>query len=495
MGSRSITHAARRTPRARLRARRGAEYLEQAREAAEALQRQASVHRIDEQMGDIHEARGTTQPAAASYERALATARAPTRAALNAKIGNSVCNVGDPRGLPYSTRRSRHLDPATQTNELAVATASWAATTTIVPSTREPSNFCSGRGSWPSRSTTRVRSRLIYSFLAGRSSASADVRAKAIAGRGQHRDGGAQDVSRRDCVRLRISFGERTARGRWEGALAHAAANRDEGRKAGSLARVAWSGFPPRRASTERGARGRAQGGGRGAGTVRANRRRTPFDLARSDGRGHRGGHGRRRSRASACRARVDAGAGARPAGAEQHGRRTRWALRRCGAATSKAALDWYVTMRRARARHRERLCAASRHRIGGGGVSARGPARRSRPACGAGGEIAEFAEAPPIRALGRRVEAEVLGMRQEYDEAFRAFDEAIGTFAESGSGLELARARLRRAALRLARGEASDLLEARAEIALASDPSPRSARSTIVRRPMRSCAGGWSRR
>ena len=49
------------------------EFLEQAREAAEALQRAGrAASRSTKQMGDIHEARGTTQPAVASYERALA---------------------------------------------------------------------------------------------------------------------------------------------------------------------------------------------------------------------------------------------------------------------------------------------------------------------------------------------------------------------------------------------------------------------------------------
>ena len=99
-------------------------FLEQARESAEALRRNAALPDIDQRMGDIHNQRGTMLASVASYERALgAVASTPHRAALKAKIGSSYCALGDPRGLPYLEQALAELDPATQTNELALATA------------------------------------------------------------------------------------------------------------------------------------------------------------------------------------------------------------------------------------------------------------------------------------------------------------------------------------------------------------------------------------
>src|SRR4029453_11561782 len=84
--------------------------------------------------------------------------------------------------------------------------------------------------------------------------------------------------------------------------------------------------------------------------------------------------------------------------------------------------------------------------------------------------ELGEFAKAPHFRAMGSRVQAEILGLRQRFDEALRLFDDAVATFGVHGSGLELARARFRRGALLLARGDKADVPEAEAEIARASD-------------------------
>ncbi len=99
-------------------------FLEQARESAEALHHTDDLHAIDEQIGDIHEMRGTTHPAIESFRRALAGATdTAARAALNAKIGKAYCAIGDSRGLPYLEQALADLDPRTQANSLALATA------------------------------------------------------------------------------------------------------------------------------------------------------------------------------------------------------------------------------------------------------------------------------------------------------------------------------------------------------------------------------------
>jgi tetratricopeptide (TPR) repeat protein len=99
-------------------------FLEQARESAEALTRVDETATIDEEIGDIHVARGVIPLAVRSYESALGHATGPaTRAALKAKVGNAYVPIGDPRGLAYLEEALVELDPKTQTNALALATA------------------------------------------------------------------------------------------------------------------------------------------------------------------------------------------------------------------------------------------------------------------------------------------------------------------------------------------------------------------------------------
>jgi tetratricopeptide (TPR) repeat protein len=220
-------------------------FLEQAREAAEALQRAVDVHQIDEKMGDLHEARGTTQLAVASYERALATAGEPAqRGALNAKIGTSYCNIGDARGMPYLEAALETLDPGRPTNELAIATASMGRYHHYRTEHRKAIDFFQRARELAEPLDDAATLGQVYSFLAG----------------GHQHLLLYEDSDR--WARVSMAMGERkkypgaialgyeflsendTARGQWDRALAHAARNRDEGGKAGSLTRVAWSGFP-----------------------------------------------------------------------------------------------------------------------------------------------------------------------------------------------------------------------------------------------------------
>jgi tetratricopeptide (TPR) repeat protein len=83
---------------------------------------------------------------------------------------------------------------------------------------------------------------------------------------------------------------------------------------------------------------------------------------------------------------------------------------------------------------------------------------------------VAEFAKAPHYLALARRVQGQLFAVQQKNDDALRAFDDAIATFTQLGSRLELARAVHHRAALRLARGDAKEHEAARADAARARD-------------------------
>jgi tetratricopeptide (TPR) repeat protein len=82
----------------------------------------------------------------------------------------------------------------------------------------------------------------------------------------------------------------------------------------------------------------------------------------------------------------------------------------------------------------------------------------------------AEFAKAPHYLALAWRVQGQIFAVQQKGDDALRAFDDAIATFTQLGSRLELARAVYHRAALRLVRGDAKEHEAARADAARARD-------------------------
>ena len=446
-------------------------FLEQAREAAEALQRPDVLHRIDEEMGDINEARGTTQPAAASYERALATATTESaRAAINAKIGTTYCNVGDPRGLSYLEAAVATLDPATQTNELAIATASMGRYYHYRTEHRKAIEFFQRARDLAEPLDDAATLALVYSFLAG---GHQHLLMYNESDRWAHIS---MAMGERKKYPVAIALGYEflsendTARGQWDRALARAAANRDEGGKAGSLARVAWSGFPTAQAL-------------HGKGELAAARKAAEDALDLSG----RIGEERLATWLGPMAAIITADMGEDDAAlvhAERAWERaqklgqlvlTAWAQNALGVAALRrgdvpAALGWYeqyVPL------VRDTENGVSRHLVIASAAEAFLRAGRLDEAGSLAAqavEIAEFAEAPHFRAIGRRIEAEIFGTRQDYDEALRAFDEAIATFAELGSALELARARFRRAELMMLRGEAKDAADAKAELARARD-------------------------
>jgi tetratricopeptide (TPR) repeat protein len=83
---------------------------------------------------------------------------------------------------------------------------------------------------------------------------------------------------------------------------------------------------------------------------------------------------------------------------------------------------------------------------------------------------LAEFGKATHNLALARRVEAQLFGARRRFDAASNAIEQAIAGFGQTGSRLELARAIVHRAMLRLEAGERdaarSDAAHARDEFA-----------------------------
>jgi tetratricopeptide (TPR) repeat protein len=446
-------------------------FLEQARESAEALHRTDDVPAIDEQIGDIHEMRGTTHPAVESFQRALAAAtNVAARAALNAKIGKAYCAIGDARGLPYLEQALSELDPRTQANSLALATAQMGRYYHYRTEHNKAIEFLDRARQLAEPLDDPATLSDIYSFLAG-----------------AHQHLMNYDESNR-WARVAIAMGERKkfpeavasgyefmsenagGRGNWDDALTFAARDHDEGRKSGSLVRVAWSQFC-------------TAWGQHGKGDLASARATALSALELCD----QIGEFRLATWVGPMAATIAADQGdddAARALAERGWARAQelnqlllsaWALNGLGYAAMQRgdpgeALAWYEQYTPL---IRDTENGVARLLILASAAEAFVRAGRLDDAwllTAQAISVAEFAKAPHRFAHARRVQGQILLAQHDVDGALAAFDEAIATLTPLGSRLELARAMYHRAALLLARAEAKDQEPARAEAGRARD-------------------------
>jgi class 3 adenylate cyclase/tetratricopeptide (TPR) repeat protein len=99
-------------------------HYERARACAEALNLPEQLAAIEEAIGHIEHRRGLFQRAIESYQCALGRALTREKAAvLKFRIGRVCAQVGDQRGLEFLRAALEELNPVTQPNELAQATA------------------------------------------------------------------------------------------------------------------------------------------------------------------------------------------------------------------------------------------------------------------------------------------------------------------------------------------------------------------------------------
>ena len=223
------------------------EFLAEARETAEALGHADEIAALDERIGDAHVARGAIAPAIEHYERALPAAKTTqTRAALKVKVGNACAPIGDPQGLARLEEALVELDPATQAAPLALATALVGRHHHYRTHHRKAIEYLERARQLAEPLDDAFALVNIYTYLAG-----------------AHQHLLAYDESDR-WARASIELGERrdfpvgtamgyeflaenaAGRGHWQDALRYAALDDEHGRKTGSLARIAWSGFRPR---------------------------------------------------------------------------------------------------------------------------------------------------------------------------------------------------------------------------------------------------------
>jgi len=99
-------------------------YYDYARESAEILDQPGQLEQIYYSMGEIYSLRGMVSQAVEYYSQAIeCTADPERRGAIKAKIGSVYAAVGDPRGKDFIDEALKELNPETQTNEIALATA------------------------------------------------------------------------------------------------------------------------------------------------------------------------------------------------------------------------------------------------------------------------------------------------------------------------------------------------------------------------------------
>ena len=430
-------------------------HLEQAREAAEALRRTDDVAALDERIGDIHVARGTIRPAIEHYERALATAKTrAARAELMVKVGNAGTPIGDPQGLARLEEALVELDPATQPAALALATASIGRHHHYRAQHRKSIEFLDrARQLAEPLDDPSILGR-VYGYLAGAHQhllayEQSDHWARASIDLGERRNLPGEIATGYEFLSENAG-----ARGLWDDAARYAELNEASGRKSGSLARVAWSGF------------GRAQALW-GRGRLEAARDAILDALVLCE----QMGEARLATWLESFVAIVLSDLG-EPDNAHTHAKKgwdharhlnqivlTSWAMHGLGYAAMMRddiaeALRWYepyVALVRDTENNVARALVIGRAAEAFLRADRLGEAETTIEQALA---VAALGDAPHYRALARQVQGRILAIRGRTDDARAACADAIETFTSTGSRLELARTVYHRAALKLQEGD-----------------------------------------
>jgi len=253
-------------------------------------------------------------------------------------------------------------------------------------------------------------------------------------------------------------------RGHWNDALAYAERDREFGAKSGSLARVAWSGFPSVMSLHGKGelaaALKAAHAGLQLCEQIGEGRLATWFEPMAAITLADLGDDDAAREHADRGRARAQE---------LDQLLLSAWALHGAGHAAMQRddvsdALKWYEQYV---ALVRETENGVARIFVLGYAAEAFFRAGRVDDAVALADQalaVAEFAKAPHFLALALRVRGQIFAAQERHDEALHAFEGAIAALMKNGSRLELARAMYHRASLQLVRGDASAKTAARAD-------------------------------
>jgi tetratricopeptide (TPR) repeat protein len=220
------------------------ELYEHARESAEALDAPGRLAAVHEGIGAVHQRCGQHQLAAESFERAPSLANDPHhRAALKVRIGEAHVSRGARGGLAYLEEAVRELDPATQANEVAMATALMGRYHHYRMEHRKAAELLERARRLAEPLDDAATLVIIYGYLAGayqhqaRFEESMDWARRCIELGERKNDPAASAVGYEFLAEDSVNMGH------WRETLEHTSRNRQYGESIGAQDRVAWSDF------------------------------------------------------------------------------------------------------------------------------------------------------------------------------------------------------------------------------------------------------------
>jgi DNA-binding CsgD family transcriptional regulator len=425
-------------------------HYERARASAEALHLPAQLVAIYEEIANVYALRGLFHSAVEAYDQALALAPTPEkRAALRAKIGRIYALAGDERGLEILQAVLGELNPATQTNELAVANAMLG-------------RLHHYRGQYPLAIEFLEHARQlaeplddaptlgdIYAYLAGAYIQLARFdQSMAWAHQGV-KLGERKDYPLAAALGYEFLGMASFCLGNWPDTLVFAARAREIGEKIGSLDHVAWAEFCHGVALY-----------GKGDLPAAVAAARTAVEIAEEIGDGRLAVLGRARlvlveaDFGAEEAARIDAELAL--ARADELGQMYMQSEGRWGIAYLHLRLEAYKQAADFYEQYTESLTGMDNRcmplLLGADHAEAYWGVGRLDEAAQLIAEhwvIAREAQSRHYEAVGRRVQGQIFTTQGSWDKAGQAFDEAIATLAELGSQLELGRAFYYRGMLR----------------------------------------------
>ncbi|RPJ49587.1 MAG: hypothetical protein EHM21_06715, partial [Chloroflexi bacterium] len=217
-------------------------YYEKCLEAAEALNQPGDLAWIYQALAEVYSIRGPVSKAIEHYDLAIALTPDPKkRGAIKARAGAEYASVGDARGIDYINEALQDLDPETQSNEVALATAMLARYYHYRAIHSKAIEYLEKARALAEPAQDPETLSLIYSYLAGahqhltQYKESMDWARKCI------------ELGNRTQAPQAVAYGyeflaeDSMAMGDWREALDYARQDREIGEKIGAKNRITWS--------------------------------------------------------------------------------------------------------------------------------------------------------------------------------------------------------------------------------------------------------------
>ena len=220
------------------------EFLERARECAEALEDTDPLALVEARLGSVWWALGESKPAAEHYRRAIGLERVKEqRLSLQTRLGEIFTTVGDPQGLPLLESVLGELDPARQPEDTARALALVGRYHHYRGNHRKALEFLERSRELAERTPSVALRGLIYSYLAGAHQHLSNFEESNRWSRRELELGEADGNPYTHAIGHEFLAENCGSQGLWAQAVFHADQDREWGEKAQSQERLAWAAF------------------------------------------------------------------------------------------------------------------------------------------------------------------------------------------------------------------------------------------------------------